>query len=315
MKFHPGIVPALSLALFGWSMEVSAQERVDREVKPAESVEAKAPIPTSKSITFRARSLEMTNPDWSKGLESRLRTVKKGRSFTIWAADAKVVPELIKRADRVLGFVMSNCAEGEPFTWNELKKTPYVIAGEWMVANGAAAFNPKPAEFEHGLKLSMVGRIVKDGVVVRGSFENIHLDGFESIPVESPLNAFAQAVANIQLPESTFAHDQGDWLIPNDGVLVIHLAIWHDVPIEDADELGDPEDLPVWALVPLELAAAGLDALDLGEWVEKTWEDYSKKRALRRYWESQVREQLLIIAARPIAEADKTVSRGKTSRP
>jgi hypothetical protein len=157
---------------------------------------------------------------------------------------------------------------------------------------------------------------VKDSVLVRGSFENVHLDSLEAIPVEPPPLDFAQADAKIQLPESTFAHDEGEWLIPKGGVLLIRLATWHDAPIEESDELEDPEDLPMWALLPLELAAAVINAFDQGEWVEKTWNEYSKDRALRRYWESPVRERLLIIEARQSVEADQTAAaRKRPSKP
>ncbi len=213
--------------------------------------------PPVETTTYRVRVLTLDGLDWRTSSYSRLQPVAHQGTSTIWTADRALAASL---ADRAKG--ESPChtimAVGEA-SMTKAEVIHYVAAME-RVADGpmnqssAIAFMPRPEQVEERFSIRVEGRKLDQGILTRIALEESHVDVIHGVPqteslappaanstknvleigeevrkfIKTAMPTIPEATSitsSIQIPEVTRANVAGEWLIPNDGVLIVSLGV------------------------------------------------------------------------------------------
>jgi hypothetical protein len=221
-------------------------------------VAADGPVcPPVEATTYHVRVLTLDGLDWRTSSYARLQPVARQGSSTIWTADRALAASLVDRAK-----ASSPChtimAVGEA-VMTKAEAVNYVAAME-RVADGpinqssAIAFMPRPEQVEERFSIRVEGRKLDQGVLTRIAMEESHVDVIHGVPqsetlvppaakssktrteqTTATLEVIRASTSNIpeatsitssvQIPEVTRASVAGEWLIPNDGVLLVSLGV------------------------------------------------------------------------------------------
>ena len=213
--------------------------------------------PPVETTTYNVRVLTMDGLDWRTSSYTRLQPVAHQGTSTIWTADRALAASL---ADRAKG--SSPChtimAVGEA-ALTKVDAVNYIAAMD-RVADGpmnqssAIAFMPRPEQLEERFSIKVSGRKIDQGVLTKIALEETHVDVIHDVPQSETLvppaarssknaSEFGQEVrdviltaiptipqatsitSSVQIPEVTQARVEGEWLIPNDGVLLVSLGV------------------------------------------------------------------------------------------
>ena len=200
--------------------------------------------PPVETTTYQVRVLTMDGLDWRTSSYTRLQPVAHQGTSTIWTADRALAASL---ADRAKG--TSPChtitAVGEA-VMTKADSVNYVAAMD-RVADGpinqssAIAFVPRPERIEEKFAIRVAGRKLDQGVLTKLAIEETHVDVIHGVaqtetlvPVASktpknpdgpPSETKTAITSSVQVPEISQASVAGEWLIPDDGVLIVSLGV------------------------------------------------------------------------------------------
>ena len=222
-------------------------------------VAAERPMSDNDEVTnYQVRILTLDGLDWRTSSYARLQPVARQGTSSVWTADKALAASLADRA-RACSPYHRITAVGEA----ELTKADSVhyIASMDRVADGpidqssAIAFMPHPEKLEERFSIRVGGRKLDQGILARIALEDTHVDVIHEVKQSEVLKAPAtqakgprtpaqvghdilqvvltpevadarQRIAtSIQIPEVTRARVEGEWLIPNDGVLLVSLGV------------------------------------------------------------------------------------------
>jgi hypothetical protein len=249
---------------------LAAQAPVDPAVK-------RVAVPTSaptRMILYQTGFLKMNGTEWQQALEPKLRPVRKDPSMRVWTAPAEVLAELKKWSGGVVVAPKVSTFEDGAATIMDSRKVKYVRSVKWNLGaeDKSIAAQPIVAEINDGSSLTMVGRAVDQGVLVRMKIEDTRINALSPITVPATTHDGTLINATIQLPDLTEVKGEGEWLIPNDGILIISLGRNHMEPGPG------PVDRFVGSFLPR----------------------YQEWRSTREYWASPIHEKLLVVDARSL---------------
>jgi hypothetical protein len=200
--------------------------------------------PAVETTTYQVRVLTMDGLDWRTSSYSRLQSVTHQGTSSIWTADRTLAASL---ADRAKGATPCHTimAIGEA-AMTKADSVNYIAAID-RVADGpinqssAIAFVPRPEQIEERFALRVAGRKLDQGILTKIAIEETHVDVIHGVPqsetlipvstkgakpAESTASESRTAIAaSVQVPEISRASIAGEWLIPNDGVLIISLGV------------------------------------------------------------------------------------------
>jgi hypothetical protein len=213
--------------------------------------------PPVETMTYQVRVLTLDGLDWRTSSYSRLQPVAHQGTSTIWTADRALAASLLDRAKG-----SSPChtimAVGEA-VMTKADAVNY-IAAVGRVADGpvnqssAIAFVPRPEQLEERFSIKVEGRKLDQGILTKMVLEETHVDVIHGVPQTETLvppaakgskNALqlgqevrdfiltaipsipqsTSITSSVQIPEVTRASVAGEWLIPNDGVLIVSLGV------------------------------------------------------------------------------------------
>jgi hypothetical protein len=213
--------------------------------------------PPVETTTYQVRVLTLDGLDWRTSSYTRLQPVAHQGTSMIWTADRALAASL---ADRAKG--ASPChtimAVGEA-VMTKAENVNYIASMD-RVADGpvnqssAIAFMPRPEQVEERFSIKVAGRKLDQGVLTRITLEETHIDVIHGVPqtetlvppaAKSSKNAAelgrevrdviltaiptipqaTSVTSSVQIPEVTRASVTGEWLIPNDGVLIVSLGV------------------------------------------------------------------------------------------
>lgn len=222
-------------------------------------VAAEGPTSVNDEVTnYQVRILTLDGLDWRTSSYARLQPVARQGTSNVWTADKALAASLAERA-RAASPYHRITAVGEA----ELTKADSIhyIASMDRVADGpidqssAIAFMPHPEKLEERFSIRVGGRKLDQGILARIALEDTHVDVIHEVKQSEVLKAPAtqakgprtpaevghdilqvvltpgvadprQRIAtSIQIPEVTRARVEGEWLIPNDGVLLVSLGV------------------------------------------------------------------------------------------
>jgi hypothetical protein len=215
-----------------------------------------------ETTTYQVRVLTMDGLDWRTSAYSRLQPVARQGGSTIWTADKTLASALAERA-RDASPCHTIMAVGEAVMTKA--DTTYYNAAVERVADGpvnqasALAFMPHPEAVEERFSIKVEGRKLDQGVLTKILLEDTHVDAIHTVSqtetlvrprvdesskksgagtleigkatfkvLLSPNETEASPTSitsSVKIPEVTRASVTGEWLIPNDGVLIVSLGV------------------------------------------------------------------------------------------
>jgi len=215
--------------------------------------------PGDEPISCQVRVLTMDGLGWRSTYYPRLQPVARQGTSSVWTADRALAETMTTRA--LAATVAPVCTNPGETTVEVLANTCYVSHME-RLADGpkdhatAVAFRPETATVVEGFRAGVSGRKLDQGVLARVSLEESHVKALHAVrvsesfaPTDRPRPApdaspkeivgeFLRVVeektfgkadprigCQIQVPETSHAIVEGEWLVPNDGILLISLGV------------------------------------------------------------------------------------------
>jgi hypothetical protein len=193
-----------------------------------------APGPDQSQIKFQLRMLEMDGLDWRKGVYTQLQPVSRRGGITVWTAGRDVVKPLAEGASDVLMAPQVTAVAAAPVFINHHKNIAFV--GQLTrIADGpkdratALAYKPEVDGVREGFAATIAGRKLDQGVLTRLVIEETRCPAIHKVTLSEAVKKGdkgdeVKLGATLQVPETARTEVAGEWLIPNDGVLVISLG-------------------------------------------------------------------------------------------
>jgi RNA polymerase sigma factor (sigma-70 family) len=308
-----GAIGALAFGLLAAGAAIAADRPVDPEVKPAK-------VTTERLVSTEVRFIEMKGIDWTDGLKTKLKPVNTKPGFKVWTSEVGVVDDLRKSMKNEVQAPRVSTAEGALATIDNSVKRYFVADAVWEPGPERSGFRPVVGNLFDGVKVQITGRKIAQGMLVRVNIDDQRLLGYTRGTVHSPIKdpGFTEITefridnqrfrsdntyiapapikrpgfaASIQIPQTTKLQQEGEWLIPNGGMLILSTGSHHVEPPRRKTN--------VWLVDVL------LDELGVTAWL-----------AERDYWSSPVVERLVVIDAKSmVLEPEAPVTTSAVSRP
>ena len=214
--------------------------------------------PLEGATTFQVRVLTLEGLDWRTSSYSRLQPVARQGTSTIWTADKALVVSLSERArsSTIFGKIVST----NDASLTRCEAVNYVAAVERCAAgpinqSSAIAVLPKPERLDERFAVKLSGRKLDQEDLDPSRFlEETHVDVIHGVPQTESLlpsssktcrtpaeigrdvlnvvlaqqprkDALQSITCSVQVPEISQAKVEGEWLIPNNGVLLVSLGV------------------------------------------------------------------------------------------
>lgn len=195
--------------------------------------------PGEGAVRVQVRVFTMDGLGWRSGTFGRLQPIATRGTSTVWTADRALLGSLQgwSQASEVLP--VSDSDSGET-TVSRLKTVNYVdhVARKGPAAEADAAdparFVGKTAQFETGIEARVAGRRIEQGYLADVALADTRLLEMHKVKVSEVVACPASAQPGpktqtvgtaFQVPEIARTEIEGEWLIPNDGVLVVSLGV------------------------------------------------------------------------------------------
>jgi hypothetical protein len=193
-------------------------------------------------ITYEIRVLKMSGLDWRGAYFSRLQPVASQGGATVWTVSSGTAHELAEKdptAVRAPRVTAASRAVAHVFD----RTTRKVASGLDRLADGPfdhatqVAYVPSYEEVREGWALTLSGRKIDQGVLACVVLDETRVAAVHQVALtehvgtkpccdgEGVCEADCKKVGyRIDVPELAHASAQGEWLIPNDGALLVSLG-------------------------------------------------------------------------------------------
>lgn len=184
------------------------------------------------SLTYDVKLLEMNGLAWRGEFYPKLQKVSHRGVVTVWTAPGSMVSKLEEKSGKVLAapqVISMQDANATVFS----TKTRRILGDLARHADGPVnhasyvAYTPQFEEATEGYSIAVKGRRLDQGVLVDVSLEDKHITAVHTVSLTEAIegNAKNELHPTIQIPEFGSAEVAGEWLIPNDGVLIVSLGV------------------------------------------------------------------------------------------
>ena len=185
-------------------------------------------------ITYDLKVLDMVGLEWRSTFYPELQSVARRGVATAWTAPKGTVAKLAAKANKVVSAPRSAASSlGKSTIF--YTKSQAIVADFDRHADGPVnhasyvAFEPKLETATEGNSVTFSGRKIDQGVLTEVTIEDKQVIAVHAVTLteatESGAGAPAKLNAKLQIPETIQAQVSGEWLIPNDGVLVVSLGV------------------------------------------------------------------------------------------
>ncbi len=186
-------------------------------------------------IAYRVRFLEMDGPGWRETLYSQLRPVARRGTVTVWTAGRTALAALNGRAVSVVQAPRVIARSGG-MAHLSMKKTRKVVTDLNRHADGPfdhatrVAYTPEYEDIRDGFNASVTGRKLDQGILARVVLDESRVVAIhqvtltEAIEAKGPSVEPSKAAPRIEVPEVVRGSVEGEWLIPNDEILIMSLG-------------------------------------------------------------------------------------------
>ena len=206
------------------------------------------PAPTSKpidggEITYETSFAEMTGCEWREKFHKKLKIVAQSGSKTVWAVDSETLKAILAQSKGIVQTPKVTAFRDAKAIVEHLNQKIPLLDGQMIliprpqdlvdgkVPDGFEPFTVRPGDqrpsdaqykalgvqnfVTDGMKVELAGHRVAQGVLVRGSLES-------QIVV---LILQLKTSENTSVPETIEARIEGEWLIPEDGGLIVGMGV------------------------------------------------------------------------------------------
>ena len=189
-----------------------------------------------QQITYQIRVVEVDSLDWRGEVFDKLQAVTRQGSATVWTAPKETAVQVVKWAEGRKGTNVLSCPTVTAFdggTAHISTKTGMHFVGDLRrAADGpvnhakTVAYVPKVEQTREGLAATLSGRKIDQGVLTRLVLEDSHCTSVHTFKVRERAETAGREpiAATIQVPEIATCEVAGEWVIPNDGVLIVSLG-------------------------------------------------------------------------------------------
>jgi hypothetical protein len=188
---------------------------------------------SSSPIVYEIKVLDMRGVDWRAALHTKLQPVSRQGGATVWTAEGDVGPRLVGICEKVVA--------APKVTSDSVASVMIRTAGTWRLATDSkfgeptqvtqAAYGPAAKtkmdvtfnDTKTGLSVMVRGRKLDQGVLANLSISDKQVTTLHTVALTDVAPPPQPAI--IQVPEVTECDVSGEWLIPNDDVLIVSLGV------------------------------------------------------------------------------------------
>ncbi|MEO6811501.1 MAG: hypothetical protein ABI353_20505, partial [Isosphaeraceae bacterium] len=199
-----------------------------------------SPQPDSAPLDYQIRILDMKGLDWRGSAHDRLTPVARQGNATVWTARRGLTADLAKTAEQVATAPRIRALPGA-LTEVRDEVRQGIVADLVRVADGpvgqatTVAFQPQIDQVRLGFQARLSCRRLDQGMLAKVQLEDVKLAAIHTATLQEDLKTKGTTgfKARYQVPEVIRASAEGEWLIPNDGALVVSFG-----PYTTADAEG-----------------------------------------------------------------------------
>ena len=185
-------------------------------------------------ISYQIRMLEMKGLDWRGKLHAKMTPVARQGNACVWSVSGDVAAEVTSAAERVTAAPRVTSKQEFPATVR-VGQERSIVADFKRVADGpvdhatAVAFQPEVRQVDEFMKFSVSARVVEDGVLANISLEDSHVSTIHTFTIKESVPAAeggapSEIKAQVQVPELVGGKVEGEWVIPQNGALIVSLG-------------------------------------------------------------------------------------------
>lgn len=179
-------------------------------------------------IIYQVKLLEMKGLEWRGAVHSQLATVSRQGTSTVWTAPREAGAKITANAARVLGAPkVTACAQAPAYIAQNTTRNFVTEIGRDAdgPVNHASyvAYLPKVERATEGWSAKVSGRRIDQGVLVDVMLEEKQITAVHTVAFNEDLQAQRGDAMQVsfEVPEVCKSEVSGEWLIPNQGVLVV----------------------------------------------------------------------------------------------
>lgn len=195
--------------------------------------------PTPSHLSFEVCLVEMKGVDWRAGVHESLQPVARQGSATVWTVPAAVGVTIREKAGRILMRPKLAASSGQTAHVAQ-RANRNIVADYQRVADGplnhasTVAWIPRLETTREGMTATVTGRKLDQGVLTKvvledtwvGSVHRVALTEAQEPGKPGPdARRWEKSRVEFLVPEITHSEVAGEWLIPNDGMLVVSLGV------------------------------------------------------------------------------------------
>ncbi|HMB04422.1 MAG TPA: hypothetical protein VKP69_11875 [Isosphaeraceae bacterium] len=193
-------------------------------------------------ISFSTWMVEMDGLGWREALGRDLQPVARQGGATVWTAPHEALEPLLEKAtEKPAGQVVQSprvtvasqsVSHLAGQTTRKLATIPTRHADGPVDHTAAVASAPESEEVREGFRATMSGRKLDQGVLTKLVVEDSRIAAVHKVTMSETVPAkghpaaagSCQLNATVEVPELVQGSVAGEWLIPNDGLLVVSLG-------------------------------------------------------------------------------------------
>ena len=196
-------------------------------------------------ITYELRVVELARVDWRADVYPKLQLVTRQGNSTVWTAPKEVAAALVKKAQtepqaRIVAAPRIVAISDAP-AHVSFGNSRNFVTGVTRIADGpvnharGVAFAPKTETGREGMSATLRGRKLDQGILTQLALDDSRVvsvhevkltEALEPLPLKPGYRDESYVTASIEVPEVSRSEVTGEWLIPNDGVLLVSLGAY-----------------------------------------------------------------------------------------
>lgn len=196
------------------------------------------PNPAAPMVTYQLWVVDLEGVDWRESVYAQLQPVVHRGSSTVWTAHRSAAGELLKRPGTKVVQAPKVTAHSEAPAHISHHSPHRFVGDQTRHADGPVnqasyvAYSPKVEDVREGFAATISGRKLDQGVLLKFVIEDTHLTALHTVllsekrPAGDGSKDTSAVRATVQVPEIARGDVAGEWLVPNDGMLLVSLGAY-----------------------------------------------------------------------------------------
>ncbi len=207
--------------------------------------------PAAEGVTYQVKVLTVEGTRWRAAGYHRMHPVARQGTTTVWTADRALADSLARQAKATSATPRTQAGASSTV---EQKQDHYYVRHLDRISDGpvnqatAVAFVPEVGTLVEGFQATVSGRRLDQGVLASVNLSDSHIVRVESVTMTESIQGRSdlacaapedgskaaecdvekegtRVASQVQIPEVAAGRVEGEWLVPNDSVLLVSLGI------------------------------------------------------------------------------------------